>query len=116
MSSLAQKHLTLMVAWREFFSFRPEAFDLLVETIWERQNVFEPATLHDTNLVLTGPDRRVKSALPILICRCPAVGSKVNIQIRPPWKSNWPPRVETGRYPPRQDCRAYRDSRGLRAT
>jgi hypothetical protein len=38
--------------------------------------------------VLTGPDRRVKSALPILICRCPAVGSKVNIQIRPPWKSN----------------------------
>ena len=88
MSSLAQKHLTLMVAWREFFSFRPEAFDLLVETIWERQNVFEPATLHDTNLVLTGPDRRVKSALPILICRCPAVGSKVNIQIRPLRNSN----------------------------
>jgi hypothetical protein len=45
---LAQKHLTLMVAWGEFFSFRPEAFDLLVETIRERQNVFEPATLHDT--------------------------------------------------------------------
>jgi hypothetical protein len=59
LSSLAQKHLTLMVAWREFFSFRPEAFDLLVQTIWERQNVFEPATLHDTTSLLTGPNRRV---------------------------------------------------------
>src|ERR1700736_5705386 len=104
-----------MVAWREFFSFRPEAFDLLVETIWERQNVFEPATLHDTNLVLTGPDRRVKSALPILICRCPAVGSKVN-KLGHRGNHTRPPRVETGRYPPRQGCWAYRDSRGLRAT
>jgi hypothetical protein len=56
---LTQKHLTLMAAWREFFSFRPEAFDLLVETIWERQNVFEPATLHDTTSLHTGPNRRV---------------------------------------------------------
>ena len=54
LSSLAQKHLTLMVARREFFSFHPEAFDLLVETIWERQNVFEPAPLHDTSLVAYG--------------------------------------------------------------
>ena len=52
LSSLAQKHRTLMVAWRELFSFRPEAFDLLVETMRERQNVFEPATLHDTTSCL----------------------------------------------------------------
>ena len=45
---LAQKRFALMVAWREFFSLRPEAFDLLVKTIRERQNVFETATLHDT--------------------------------------------------------------------
>jgi hypothetical protein len=74
--NLAQKHLTLMVAWREFFSFRPEAFDLLFETIWERQNVFEPATLHDTTSclrVLT-----VGFAVPILICGCAAISSEAN--------------------------------------
>ena len=74
LSSLAQKHLTLMVAWREFFSFRPEAFDLLVETIRERQNVFEPAMLHDTTSclrVLT-----VGFAAPMLICRCAAISSQ----------------------------------------
>jgi hypothetical protein len=36
---LTQKHLTLMAAWREFFSFRPEAFNLLVETMGPNRRV-----------------------------------------------------------------------------
>src|SRR3984893_17047179 len=85
LSNLAQKHLTFMVAWREFFSFRPEAFDLLVETIWERQNVFEPATLHDTTSCLRVLTVGLRAHRRFLNMQLP--GSRFQSD-RPPWKSN----------------------------